>query len=86
MEFKISFVESLKKAIEIVKLNGKVAKNVSKDKNATLNGVLIIAILGFISHILSFNINNIITTLAIIILGYLSYKDYRKEISQQKNL
>ena len=48
----MSFNDSIKQAIEIVKLNGKVAENVSKDKNATLMGILIIAIGSILSAII----------------------------------
>lgn len=41
---KVGFIDSVKQAIEIVKLNGKAAVNISKDKNVTLMGILIIAI------------------------------------------
>ncbi|MCH8004073.1 MAG: YIP1 family protein [Nanoarchaeota archaeon] len=70
MDFKISFVDSIKQAIEIVKLNGKVAENVSKDQNATLMGILIIAIGGFLSQITGLNILVIVSSLVILIIGY----------------
>ena len=40
----MTFIDSVKQAIEIVKLNGKAAVNISKDKNATLMGISIIAV------------------------------------------
>jgi len=70
MDFKISFVDSIKKAIDIIKLNGKVAENVSKDKNATLMGVLIIAIGAFLSQVLNLEIITLVSTLIIGIIGY----------------
>ena len=70
MDFKIDFVNSVKQAIEIVKLNGKVAENVSKDKNATLMGVLIIIIGGILGQITGLNILVIIPSLVILIIGY----------------
>ena len=48
---KTGFVDSVKQAVEIVKLNGKAAVNVSKDKNATLMGILIVIIGGTLSGI-----------------------------------
>jgi len=67
---KLDFGNSVKQAIEIVKLNGKVAENVSKDKNATLNGILIIAIGAFLSQALNLEIITIVSTLIIGIIGY----------------
>ena len=67
---KIDFGNSVKQSIEIVKLNGKVAENVSKDKNATLNGILIIAIGAFLSQALNLEIITIVSTLIIGIIGY----------------
>ena len=66
----MDFVNSIKQAIEIVKLNGKAAKNVSKDKNATLIGILIIAIGSVLSNVLMFGIVYIISTLIIGVIGY----------------
>lgn len=66
----MDFVNSIKQAIEIVKLNGKAAKNVSKDKNATLIGILIIAIGSVLSNVLILEIVNIISTLIIGVIGY----------------
>jgi len=48
---KMNFNDSVKQAIDIVKLKGKVIEKVSKDKNATLIGILIIAIGGILSGI-----------------------------------
>jgi hypothetical protein len=50
---KLDFISSVKQAVEIVKLNGKVAENVSKDKNATLMGILIIAIGSILASVAS---------------------------------
>ena len=47
----MNFNDSIKQAIDIVKLKGKVIEKVSKDKNATLIGILIIAIGGILSGI-----------------------------------
>jgi len=66
----MDFVNSIKQAIEIVKLNGKAAKNVSKDKNATLIGILIIAIGSVLSNVLMLKIVDIISTLIIGVIGY----------------
>ena len=66
----MSFNDSIKQAVEIVKLNGKVAVNVSKDKTATLMGVLIIVIGGILSQILSLEIVTTISTLIVLIIGY----------------
>ena len=66
----MDFVNSIKQAIEIVKLNGKAAKNVSKDKNATLIGILIIAIGSVLSNVLMLEIVDIISTLIIGVIGY----------------
>ena len=66
----MDFVNSIKQAIEIVKLNGKPAKNVSKDKNATLIGILIIAIGSVLSNVLMLEIVDIISTLIIGVIGY----------------
>jgi len=70
MDLKIDFANSVKKAIEIVKLNGKVAENVSKDKNATLNGILIIVTGAFLNQVLHLEIITIVSTLIIGIIGY----------------
>ena len=66
----MAFTDSIKQAVEIVKLNGKVAENVSKDKNATLMGLLIIAIGGILGQVLSLEIATIIFTLMFLIIGY----------------
>ena len=66
----MDFGNSIKQAVEIVKLNGKAAVTVSKDKNATLIGILIIAIGGILSQILSFEIGIMIFTVAVLITGY----------------
>ena len=66
----MDFGNSIKQAVEIVKLNGKAAVAVSKDKNATLIGILIIAIGGILSQILSFEIGIMIFTVAVLITGY----------------
>ena len=65
-----NFGNSIKQAVEIVKLNGKAAVVVSKDKKATLIGILIIAIGGILSQILSFEIGIMIFTVAVLITGY----------------
>ena len=57
----MSFIDSIKQAIEIVKLNGNATVNVSKDKNATLMGILIIAIGVTLGQIMNFKITTIIT-------------------------
>jgi len=44
----VNFSNSIKQAIDIVKLKGKVIEKVSKDNNATLIGILIIAIAGIL--------------------------------------
>ena len=66
----MDFGNSIKQAIEIVKLNGKAAVAVSKDKKATLIGILIIAIGAVLSQILSFEIGTMIFTLMVLIMGY----------------
>ena len=66
----MDFVNSIKQAIEIVKLNGKAAINVSKDKNATLIGILIIAIGSVLSNVLMLKIVDIISALIIGVIGY----------------
>ena len=47
----MDFVHSVKQAIDLIKLYGKIAAKVSKDKNATLVGLLIVAIGGFLAVI-----------------------------------
>jgi len=47
----MNFNDSVKQAIDIVKLKGKVIEKVSKDKNATLMGILIIAAGGILGGI-----------------------------------
>ena len=66
----MSFSDSVKQAVEIVKLNGKVAEKVSKDKNATVMGILIIVIGGILSQILSIEILTLIYTLIFLIIIY----------------
>ena len=42
----MAFVDNIKKGIEIIKLNKEVSKEVAKDENATMMGILIVALAG----------------------------------------
>ncbi|MDP7244861.1 MAG: YIP1 family protein [Flavobacteriales bacterium] len=66
----MSFIDSVKQAVEIVKLNGKVTINVSKDKNATLMGVLIVAIGAILNQILDFNV---LTSIFVVVFAIAVY-------------
>ena len=66
----MDFIDYVKQAVEIVKLNGKAAVNVSKDKNATLMGILIIAIGAILSQVFDLEMLTIMPVLIFTIIIY----------------
>lgn len=66
----MDFIDYVKQAVEIVKLNGKAAVDVSKDKNATLMGILIIAIGAILSQVFDLEMLTIMPVLILTIIIY----------------